>query len=697
MANQRALRAPILPQMENDGVITANELERGWVDVLVPPYAGMTVGDYMYVYFGDLLPKYTAINSTDVGQALLFQFDEKLIPDGIYDVKYTVKDWAENPADSSIAQAVVSRDGNQILPAPVFTDAVNNTLTLDSVITNEGTHLYIPVYTGIRAGDVVDVAYSVFSSSGDIIADGTYTERHTITVSEVAAGFTLLIPGSKVFLPQGVRASAFYIVTRSLNGQVDTSQTANVTLTGVMEFLSQPWFPDAVMSWLTSVNVTNGVRVRVPMYTSAVAGDTVRLYWRGYDTGNVPVDGTTDSESHVVTAADIAANYIEKILPQSIAVSIRLGRLDAWYSVTNAFGLRYSYTGTAFIDMVHLSALPAPVFTQAINNKIELAQIESDNSLILTISYAPMVVDDRITLSIGGIDANGSPVPAADYQNTYSLTASHVNARLLQIDVPKEIAHAVGIGGQLTARYYVQHAGDSGLSFSQEATAMIAETQVIGGGIQFFMSSGAPVLDYPAVHVYPYNIGFVKAAPGTEINASCNGSAVFRDTVSQRYSFTVGASGYASFELSSPDNELITVRLENKNEPSDTVTGTTTFELYKRGTGKIIGYAYTTGARADGVSPCRIYLYTATMSDSQVQRYEDTIQPLQEITTIEVSVTGSASIYGKGSNTARLTLNDDKSVDIGIIDPVSETVQVTLSLPESSGSEMTLNVVFRDF
>lgn len=697
MANQRALRAPILPQMENDGVITANELERGYVDVLVPPYTGMTVGDYMYVYFGNLLPKYTAINANDVGQALLFQFDEKLIPDGIYDVKYTVKDWAENPADSSIAQAVVSRDGNQILLSPIFTDAVNNAITLDSVITNGGTHLKIPRYDGILAGDIIDVVYSVFSATGNIIADGTYTERHTITVTEVSEGFTLLIPGSKVLLPQGVRASAFYIVTRSLTGQVDTSQNASVSLIGVMEFLSQPWFPDAVMGWLTTVNVSNGVCVRVPMYTSAVVGDTVKLYWRGYDNSNVLVDGATGDLNHTVTVVDIAESYIEFFLPQSIAISIRLGRLDAWYSVTNAFGLRYSYTGTAFIDMVHLSALPAPVFIQASNNTIELAQVEADNSLILAISYTPMVVDDRVTLAIEGIDANGSTVVGADYQNIYQVTASHVSARLLRIDVPKEVAHSVGTGGQLNARYYVHHASDSGLSFSQEATAMIAESQVVGEGIQFFMSSGAPMLDYPAVHVNPFNTGFVKAEPGTEISAACDGEALFRETASNRYSFTVGISGYASFNLSSTKNELITVRLENKNDPSDSITETTTFERYKIGFGKIIGYANTTGARADGISPCRIYLYTATMSDSLVQRYKDSIQPLQEITKITVSVSGSASIYGKGVSFAEIPLNDDNSVDIGIIDAVSETVQVTLSLPESSGSEMTLNVVFRDF
>ena len=698
MANQRALRAPILPQMENDGVITANELERGYVDVLVPPYSGMTVGDYMYVYLGNLLPKYTAITPNNLGQTLLFQFDEKLIPDGIYDTQYKIWDWAQNPAESSIARAVVSRDGNQILSAPIFTDAVNNTITLDSVIAMEGTHLHIPNYSGIRAGDVVDVAYSVFSSSGDIIADGTYAERHTITATDVANGFTLLIPGSKVLLPQGSRASAFYMVKHVSTNQMDTSQTANVSLSGVMEFLSQPRFSDAIMGWLTSINVSDGIRIQVPMYGSAEAGDTVRLYWRGYDDSNVPVDGTTGSQIHTVVAADITADYIEVILPQAIAVSIRQGSLNAWYSVTNAIGLRYSYTATAFIDMTHLSMMPAPVFPQARNNTIELSQLEADNSLILTVSYISMAVDDSVILSIEGIDAGGSAVPGAMYQNIYPVTASNVSVRLLQINVPKEVAHAAGIGGKLTARYYVQHADDSGLSYSQDAMAMIAETQVIGSGIQFFMSSGAPALDYPAVHVSPCNTGFVKSAPGTEINAACDGVAFFRNTASNRYSFTVGPSGYASFDLISTKNDLITVHLENRNDPTDTITKTTIFERYKIGFGKIIGYAYTTGARSDGVSPCRIYLFTASTSDSpRLQNHEDDIQLLQAITKIQVSVSGNASIYGKGANTALIDLNDDKSVDIGIIDTVSETVQVTLSLPESSGSEMTLNVVFRDF
>lgn len=688
MGDLKVLRAPVLPQMENDGVIDANDLEVGYIYVVVPPYSNMVKGDGVNIYFGRLDNKFRVVDDDNINQPIVVQFDASKIPDGVYDVYYSSTDIAGNMGTSTFATAIVNRDGLAILPAPEFTDAVNGYITSSSVIANQGTHVHVPLYQGIRQGDVVDVYYNLFNDSGEIIADATYSESHLVTSAETATGFSVLVPASKLFLPDGKSASARYRVTRALTGEVDRSQATTVLLSGAVSFLPQPWFPDAVQGWLTYQQLEQGVRVRVPSYSSITAGDRVILYWQGFDNNNYPISAAKGNAEQQVTATVIAAGYLEFILPRAVAVAINQGRLDAYYCVVNSDqNWRISYTASANIDITHYGELTPPVFTQASNGVLAAQQVASDGAVKLSISYSSMAVDDSVTLVISGENSDGVLVSAADYQQVLRVTANDVASGSLIIVAPASLVSAVGDKGSLHAYYFVIHA-NGGLSSSSDASVMITDSSVPATGITLKTMTGAPPFDYNSVHVRPYNMVFVQAPAGTTITASCTSPATFKESSTINYTFTVDATGKASFSVSSPQAGLITLVLQNQLNPSEIVYGAMTFNPYVVGNGRIKAIASSSGAIADGISPCSIYLVTESESD----RLDAATR--RPITYIRAAVNGSAKILGYASQQTDVLLNSDNSVQIDFTDTVSEIVTATLTLPESSGSTQNVNLYF---
>lgn len=707
MASSKVLHAPVLPQMGDDGVITAIELESGTVDVLVPRYSNIQVGDAIRVFFGTSLSSYRTVTQSDKEQpTMLFQYPETAVPDNVYNVYYQATDWAGNVSISPTVTAVVSRDGNNILIPPVFTDAVNNVITIENVVTSNGTHVHVPPYQGIRAGDTVTLSSSVFTAAGEPISEGTHAVTHVVTSDEWANGFTVLVPPSKVFLPQSANIRASYRVTRAITGEMDSSSTAEASLSGVAVFLPAPWFPDSVLGWLSYEQVSAGILTHVEVPTFAQINDIVTLSWGGYDKDNIYLENASGQLTHVVTAADILANVIEFIIPRNVAVNIWLGHIEAYYRVLQQGTTYFSYNGFANIDMVHSIALPAPVFTQSLDGFVEMADIESDNGVSLAVMYPGMKLDDLVTVVVSGFYPDGESVAAADYQQSYSITSEEVQNNRLSILIPATIAYAVGEHGTLAARYYVLYANENGFSYSLEESIMLSNSKENNDKITLFSTTGAPVFNYESVRVRPYNMGFVKAPPGSSIAAYCSSPAVFMESESTEYKFIVGLSGTTSFHIKSPQTGLINLALVDNDNQMPQVNGITAFSSYQIGNGKIKAFAYTSGARADGISPCSVYVIVEKESDSEIDtntpnslrdNYQQDDSPYRPITMLRATVTGSATIQGYGAQSADIFLNSDNSVEIGVVNNVAESVSVILTLPESAGSVQMLTLNFRDF
>ncbi|MDZ7320059.1 hypothetical protein N4G41_00200 [Kosakonia sacchari] len=700
MSDSKALLAPVLPQM-GEGMITANELVNGTVDVLVPRYSNIAVGDSIRVFFGTELQRYRTVTDSDItNPTMLFQFNESDIPDGFYSVYYKAWDWVGNGSISPIITAIVSRSGKIILPAPVFLDAINGNLPFENIYNNNGTHVHIPSYPKITIGDIVSVSTSVFDSEGVCISESTYISSHTIGQNDIASGFTILIPPSKILLSDGKYIRSFYIVNQENSSDSSISLTAEAQLTEQNNLLDAPYYPDAIMGWLSYENVIDGIKIRVPKSPSIISGNIITLNYNGYDNNNMLIDTATGSLVYEIQEEDVGADSIEFTISNDVAIAINKGWIESFYSVRSKNNILYSASAIAHVDLSNNEALPAPIFTQADNGTIDLSTIEKDNKVSLRIGYEKISAGDIVVVDLYGTDVNGHAVDDATYNSSHVVNDAQAGIHFIDISLPTLTAQAVGDQGVLHAKYLVLHVDSGGISFSQEGYSMIKDTEKSGDELKLLVTTGAPVFDYEAIHVRPYNEGYIKALPGSAVTVYCSAPATFMETESTEYRLTVGVSGYANFHLRSPQTGTANISVINNDDPSQHISGVTVFSAYTIGSGKIKAYANTTGARSDGASPCRIYLVTESISDSVSEsltsqnQQEDDYRP---ITTVRVSVSGSASIYGYGVQTADILLNSDNSAEIGIVNTVAETVTVTLSLPESSGSVQNISLLFREF
>lgn len=684
MLANRDLRAPWLPQMNNNGIVDADDLEQGFIYVLVPAYSNMALGDQVVIYFDSLVTMARIVDTASIGNNILFSVPESLIPDGVYSVYYTAMDVVGNASTSANSLAVVSRDGTRTLVAPIFVDAVNNILTLDNVLANEGTHVRVPVYQGIQAGDIVELNYLLYGSDGEVIPEGSFTESHTVVYGDLAAGYITLVPESKIFLPTSTRAISFYRVTRVSGGAAALSFDASVALAGAISFLEKPYFTDALNGWLTQSEVSGGINVHINRYDNIQSGDVIRLLWFGFDENNNAVATANGSESLSVTQADIALGVIRFMLPRQVAQDIYLGRIDAYYRVTNnTSAVRVSYTGSALIDMKSITYLPAPIFPQADDGVIETETLESDGALRVQIAYASVAIGDRVDVVISGRDSDGNNVSAADYQ--YSFTVNVVGVQ--NISVPLSTALAVGSNGFIYAEYTVTTlAGDK--SYSLTGNVMIEETDQKADDIQFRCTNGAPVYDYASIHVTPYNYGFVKAPAGTRIRVSCGSTATILDGAGSSYDFTVNTSGVQSFRVQSSVIGLTTLLIQNLDNAAQMVTGYMTFNNYQIGNGKVQAIANTTGALPDGMTPCSIYLLMAAVSDR-----------MQPITSVRVSVPAPLQVAGYAvGETAEISLNSDNSAQINILSSQSvSSANVMITSPQSSATLQMVSLTYSGF
>ena len=104
--------------------------------------------------------------------------------------------------------------------------------------------------------------------------------------------------------------------------------------------------------------------------------------------------------------------------------------------------------------------------------------------------------------------------------------------------------------------------------------------------------------------------------------------------------------------------------------------------------GNIDFYNNSTNALSDGVMPCCIYLRTAP---------KDNISNV-DITKVFVQVDGNAKIVGStaiGGQSATINLNDDFSCEIQVVNTVSESISAIITLPESPGTLLILNLLFQ--
>ncbi|OSN03452.1 hypothetical protein [Lonsdalea iberica] len=419
---------------------------------------------------------------------------------------------------------------------------------------------------------------------------------------------------------------------------------------------------------LNDLNVAGGVFVRIQQYEDAARGDYITVLWDNLPVKEVIVDDLSSDFPIVVVITkglDVGSHYIN-------------------YTSRDVAGNTGTSTGITvdIIDGQPEIKYPAPVFTDAVNGVINQSSITANAGTHVHIApYTGIKANDTVTLFWKGMSASGDISDGGVESHVILTTDMSAGVTFL---IPENKLEYLGDKGTVSACYQVRRTG-SVLGVSEFSEVML---DLSGSSSDFGMviSTGAANTDYNAIHVYPFNQGIIKGPAGSTVILSIVGDAVFYESGSATYQAILNQNGQSSFRLYSSVQSNVQVYAEASSNPGASVQQLVRFGPYSKGNGNIQYYNFTTGAPANGLIPCSIYLKTAQSSALRA-----------EISKVRVTVSGSATIDGYASKTADILLNSDKSAEIDIINSVAETVDVELSLPESSGSINRLSLIFKTF
>lgn len=203
-------------------------------------------------------------------------------------------------------------------------------------------------------------------------------------------------------------------------------------------------------------------------------------------------------------------------------------------------------------------------------------------------------------------------------------------------------------------------------------------------GLSAIISSGSPI-DDGNFQIHPKNQLTVYGAPGTRVTVSCDTPAVFDENNDHVWSFTLTIEGKQTVGLQSPEDGRIGVFVQDDDDPSNSASVDTTFGAYKVGEGDIKAFAVTTGAPADGLVPCSLYIMTSEESRNTSR---------MPITKIHVSVDNGATLVGYEGSAADILLNDDFTVEVDVVNMTAGKVTATVTLPEESGPVIYPKMMF---
>ncbi|HHR6462442.1 TPA: hypothetical protein ACS78F_003926, partial [Providencia alcalifaciens] len=121
----------------------------------------------------------------------------ELVVQGWLDSDYTVtRSTLENLSETAAVRLNLMEPIS--LPPPIFTEAIDGILLIDSVIELHGTSLRI-AWPQLAEKDVVTIILNGYDREGQMVAEASYQEEHTVTAEDEVAGlFTLLLPENAV-------------------------------------------------------------------------------------------------------------------------------------------------------------------------------------------------------------------------------------------------------------------------------------------------------------------------------------------------------------------------------------------------------------------------------------------------------------------------------------------------------------------
>ena len=381
----------------------------------------------------------------------------------------------------------------------------------------------------------VDVMVNRYSDAavGDYLClfwDGEAISTLWLTEENIDTAFPWQVTVPEDLVPDGSH-SVWYTSTDTYQNIAASGMATAIVDRSHTGSLPPPVFIDAVDGVITysSVMLNSGTYVEVPGNALAV-GDTVTLYWVGFDETGVTVPASVTSVTHTVTSADLQGFNV--LIAPSYIMPIGEGSAQAWYSVTSASGsVQNSDSAVVNIDMAPSGLYPAPLFPAGGDGWLDCA--ESSEGVDITVpASSSFVVNSVVTLYWQGYSREGAAIANAYDVIAHVIAAADITDGFT-VTVPPAYVTPIGIG-YAQAWYQVASPSLPGIS---ELAQVNVDTE---------HCSLLPAPEFPAAADGVIDGDEISADDGTEMTVSYPGM-VAGDTV------TAFWFGY----VSSPDEPVV--------------------------------------------------------------------------------------------------------------------------------------------
>ncbi|UNK24777.1 RCC1 domain-containing protein [Yersinia intermedia] len=329
----------------------------GNIFATIKAYKNMTVGDKVTLSWAGVQDSKYVIKESDLNNSVVIPVTEDTIKKaGDYSdaiIRYEIRDTVNNWSLWSLSTMVSIDIEESIFTAPYAQEAVENVITIDK-LNQKDVHIIIPVYLGIKLGDIVTLKWS-----GAQLLPANMV--HTLAGSEHKYGYVFIIPFSQIRNMGGENVTVYYEV----NGK--KSQKINLTINGNSATLAAPIAPQAKSGILdlNSIPATDNFLVQLDKDINLVAEDLVTLYVSGtnskgeyFDLFNLPHPVTASEVGKVLTIA-IAQDQITMMAGGSLVIT---------YTVTGKTSEDVSSSYPLELVLSPLSNnYPAPTIVEMVN------------------------------------------------------------------------------------------------------------------------------------------------------------------------------------------------------------------------------------------------------------------------------------------------------------------------------------------
>ena len=198
-------------------------------------------------------------------------------------------------------------------------------------------------------------------------------------------------------------------------------------------------------------------------------------------------------------------------------------------------------------------------------------------------------------------------------------------------------------------------------------------------------TTGAPAWANTSAPMKPLNTVMLSGPAGAPVTVSLDGAGIFNINGFKTWSGNLDTNGTVELQVFSLEVGLVSVDAYITNAPAESAYGSMTFNSYTPGAVALTSYAIATGAAANSAMRNSIYLNTDLTAGVSYVRFQ-------------ITNSDTARFVGTAlPQTATVELYDDGTASIDLTDLVAESVTVTLSLPEASGSTVISSCAFVTF